>query len=411
MTRGARGEGKIRQRSDGRYEARVMLGYDQYGKEIRKSVYGKTKEEVRKKRRELLVQHEAGQLVNAPNIKFGDWVTDWLAKHAKISTELTTWENYVSVAENHIIPALGRIMLSKLTTKHLQDLYAVKMTDGRKRGKGGLSPTTIRRMHHVCQAALGQAVKQGLLLKNVASAVSLPKMKRAERVPLSAEQVKVFLQAAARERLYAAFYLLLATGMRRGEVLGLKWDDIDLDQGIVKVRRSLRKTNTQKQQFAEPKTAKSKRALLIGKSAVAVLKEHQERQLAEIEAAGEKYEKHNLVFCREDGHPLYPDVLNGIMDRILTAAKLPHTRVHDLRHTYATLQAQKGTPIKTLESLLGHTTPRMLTEVYLHAVPEAMVKAVENIEEVLVPKEKKEEKDNTKDAEDLQTAGPFPLVQ
>ncbi len=110
MTRGARGEGKVRKRKDGRYEARVMLGYGQDGKEIRRTIYGTSKEEVRKKRRELLVQYEAGQLVNAPSIKFGDWIIDFLTKHAKISTELTTWENYVSVAENNIIPALGRVM-------------------------------------------------------------------------------------------------------------------------------------------------------------------------------------------------------------------------------------------------------------------------------------------------------------
>lgn len=394
MKRNARGEGKIKKRSDGRFEARVMLGYGSDGKEIRKSVYGKTREEARQKRRELLVKHESGRLIEAPRIKFEDWLNDWLEKHAKVRTEITTWENYDSVAKNHIIPAIGKITLAKLTTKHLQDMYTAKLVEGRKRGKGGLSPTTVRRMHHVCRASLNQAIKQGLLDRNVALAVSLPKMKRVEKVPLSREQIRPFLKAAETERLYAAFYLLIATGMRRGEVLGLRWSDVDMDRGILFVRQSLRKTNTQKQQFCAPKTAKSKRPLPIGKSVVGVLKQHQAKQAVEVEKAGEKYCNYNLIFCREDGYPLYPDVLNGIMARVLRKANIPHTRVHDLRHTFTTLQAQGGTPIKTIQDLLGHTTPRMTLEIYTHAVPEAMEKAVNTIEDILVEKKDVVETEN-----------------
>jgi len=167
--------------------------------------------------------------------------------------------------------------------------------------------------------------------------------------------------------------------MRRGEVLGLKWSDIDLDQGMISIRHSLKKTNTEKQQFAEPKTPKSKRDIEIGASTINVLQQHWARQQSGMALSGDAYINNNLLFGREDGEQLYPDVLNGVMDRIIKNAKLPRTRIHDLRHTYATLQAEKGTPIKTLQDLLGHATSRMTLAVYTHGTAESMARATANM--------------------------------
>ena len=392
-------KGSVRKFNNGLYQGRVMLGYDpETGREIRPVVYGESEREAWKKLEQVIERYERGQPLQESRIKFGEWLNQWLENHVKIKNRLTTWENYKWAVDTHINPALGKINLKDLRASHLQKLYREKLENGRNDDKGGLSARTIQLIHRICHAALEQAVREDVIYKNVSHNVSLPKKTHKEILPMSPEQIKKFLKVNREDPLFPAFFILISTGMRRGELLGLKWSDIDLDNRTIFIQRSWVKSSTETAQFSDPKTKKSRRLVPLLEEGVAVLRQHrlqQQRNRDELRAKGKAYTENGLVFCRIDGAPYYPSTLNSYLEKALQRAGLPKFRMHDLRHTFASLMVEQGTSIKVVQELMGHATVQMTLDTYTHVLPGATAEAVNKLQGFF-----KEEETSSREAQD-----------
>jgi len=374
-------DGKINQLKDGRYSSRIMLGYGPDNKRVRMTFYGNTPRDVSKQIEEARVKFRNGSLVADTDWLFGDWVHHWLETYSRIKVQRVTYENYVGIAEKHIIPTLGKIKLSKLETGQIQALLNTKLNSGKGDGSG-LSTTMVNRIALICNMALERAVTDGLISRNVVIRTVKPPVRHKEVVPLSKVQVEALLKELIHHRLWAFYYLLAATGMRRGECLGLRWDDIDLDNNLLSIRRSLVKTNTG---FYEGfgKTKYARRSIPLHIVTVRLLREYLERQLAEKEAAGDKYLDEGRVFCRSNGQALHPDSLINPLRR---AAKrvgkntpMPSVKLHDLRHTFASLLLANGRHPKVVQELLGHSEISITMDIYSHLTPGMKESAIEQI--------------------------------
>jgi len=250
-------------------------------------------------------------------------------------------------------------------------------------GRGGLSSRTVRYTHAVIYSALKQALKEQLIARNVAEAVVLPAQQKKEIRPLTTEEVHRLLSAAKDDRLYPAFLLELGSGLRRGELLGLRWQDVDLKAGVITVRQSLIRTRAGLV-FQEPKTERSKRNLPLPPAVVRELKAHRARQAEEKLLLGPDYEDRGLVFCLENGKPLDPRNFTRHFELLLKKAGLPHVRFHDLRHTHATQLLGLGVHAKIVQERLGHTTISTTLDTYSHAVPGLQEEAARKLDALLM---------------------------
>jgi len=268
-------KGSVREFKKGVYQGRVLLGYDpKTGREIRPVVYGDSERDAWKKLEKVIEKFEHGQSLKESRIKFGEWMNLWLENHVKVRSRLTTWENYKWAVDTHIIPSLGKIALKDLRASHLQMMYREKLENGRHDDKGGLSARSIQLIHRICHAALEQAVREDYIYKNVAHDVSLPRKVRKEIQPMTPDQIKALLSVNREDPLFAGFFILISTGMRRGEVLGLKWSDIDFANRTIYIQRSWVKSRTKTAYFSEPKTAKSRRVIPLTEEGVIVLNQN-----------------------------------------------------------------------------------------------------------------------------------------
>lgn len=363
-------EGTICQLADGRYQGRIMIGLNpETKKPVRKAVYGKSSKEVRDKLKAIREQMENGKKVTKmTKLTYSQWLDEFLAKDVKPSVRLTTYENYKGIIEKHIKPALGAKLLRDLIAEDFHELKRIKL-EGDADGRGKKSPNTVRLIYLICKMSMRQAKQRGHVPDNVLNDVAAPRKPRKEIHPLPETDVFKLFRNIRNERLFPAFYLLVKTGMRRGELLGLKWEDIELEAGRLYIKRSLVKTNAKGVQFSEPKTARSRRMIPLNVEVVKVLREHRTRQDEEKQKLGENYQDSGMVFCREDGVPIYPDVLNGYFNRYLAKAGLPHYRVHDLRHTFATLMLKEDVHAKIVQDILGHASISTTLDIYSHVVP------------------------------------------
>ena len=275
----ANGEGNIRKRKDGRWEGRYTAGHDLVtGKQIFKNVLGKTQTEVKEKLKKALV--EAGQVDFAKSGKYtvGAWMDEWFENVAKIKVRPSSHQTYKGYIDNHIKPNIGNIPLEKLSTMDLQKLYRRLMHKGRverieaEHQPKGLSAKTVRNINQVISSAMDFAVAQKIISENPCKAVALPKIEHREMQTIPAEQLQAFLNEARATGVYEMYYIELATGLRRGELLGLKWTDIDWKNGIIKVRRQVARVNGEIVE-APLKTKNSYRAVSISPQAVEVLKQ------------------------------------------------------------------------------------------------------------------------------------------
>ena len=264
----------------------------------------------------------------------------------------------------HIKPALGRLKLKSLNALHLQGLY-------RERLDSGLSGSTVQKIHHVLHKALSQAVKWNLIPRNPADAVKAPMASSKEMHPLSVSEARRLLEAARDDRLEALYVLALHTGIRRGELLGLKWEDLDLDDSIVRVRRTLTRTeNGKRLALGEPKTKKSRRTVHLTPRAVEALKRHRAKQAEKKLKTGGLYQDQGLVFAGEIGNLINPSNLRQrSFAPLLEHAGLPRITFHDLRHTCASLLFQKNVHPKFVQELLGHASVAVTLDTYSHMLP------------------------------------------
>lgn len=358
------GEGSIYQRKDGRWVGELSLE-DQ----SRKQFYGKTKKEVQEKLRQAINDQKQGTLATGPQQTVKQYLEHWLEEVHKPAIRLTTYIKYRKLINSYILPALGHVRLQKLSPQQVQSLYRAKEKDG-------LSPKTINSIHGVLHKALDNAVRWNLVARNVCDVVSPPRIVRAEIQPLTMEQARVLLRAARGHRLEEIIMLGLTTGMRRGELLGLKWQDIDLEKGTLQVRRTLDYYAKIGYVENEPKTARGRRNITLPSFVVDKLRLYRIQQAAIQVATGDEWEDLGYVFTGLHGGRMNPRYLVKMFGRLLEEANLPHLRFHDLRHSAATLLLSMEVNAKVVQELLGHSNISMTMDTYSHVLPSMQKEAM-----------------------------------
>jgi integrase len=369
----ANGEGNIYKRADGRYEAKVTLPDG-----TRKPYYRKTRAEASVALTKALRDLAQGLPVVAEKQTVGEYLASWLdsAAHSLAPRTLTRYRNHIA---HSLTPALGRIRLAKLSPQPIQVLYAAKLAEG-------VAPGTVRQMHAVLRRALGEAMRLGLVPRNVATLVNVPRAARPEMQVLSPDEARILLAAAEDDRLETLYVLALTTGMRLGELLALRWTDVDLHTKMpaLHVRATLRYVNADTYFFDPPKTAQSRRRIGLSGKGLEALRNHHTRQLEERLAAGVAWRDEDLVFCTPIGAAICGNHLSGRdFPALLRRAGLPRIRFHDLRHTCATLLLRRGVHPKVVSELLGHSTVTMTLDRYSHVLPDMQQAAMEAMDGLL----------------------------
>ena len=360
--RRAYGEGSISKRKDGRWIGIAELGW-QDGKRRRKYVYGATRAEVAAKLAKVRSDHRAGQLIADERITVQQFVDTWL-ETVKPSVTDSTWTRYEALLRLHALPFIGRLRLGRLGPFHLEQLYAGRI-------KAGLSPTTVLQLHRILHHALRDAVRWSLVPRNVSELVTAPRRASHEFRVLSPDQAQAFLQAVKGNRLEALYVLAITTGMRQGELFGLRWTDVNLRAGSLHLTRQL-------------KTRSSRRQVLLPRVAVEALTTHYERQDQERRLVGTAWEDNGLAFPNQVGRPINPsNFLPRDFYPLLQRAGLPRMRFHDLRHSAATLLLELGIHPKVVSEMLGHSQIGITLDLYSHVTATMQRDAVEAFDELL----------------------------
>ena len=327
----------------------------------------KTKRDAERAFAEFRDQVRTGTYVPRSKGTLGEFlVNEWLPAIIA-SVRPTTLDHYEQNIRVHVLPTIGSVRLQDVSPAKLNALYAELLTSGRCRG-GGLSPKTVRHVHTTLHKALNDAVRWGLLVRNPADQADPPKPRTAEMKVWGPEQLRAFLDFVRDDRLYGAWLLLATTGMRRGEVLGLRWRDVHLDVSRLSVVQSLTVTKYEVA-VSEPKTAKGRRSVALDHATVAALHAHRRMQLEERLAWGEAWQDTGYVFTREDGSLIHPHRFTAWFDRLRDAAGLPRIRLHDLRHSYASAALTAGIPAKVVSERLGHANVSITLDTYSHVLP------------------------------------------
>ena len=374
----ANGEGSIRKRKDGRWEGRYTAGHNlETGKPIYRNVLGKTQAEVKEKLKTAIQETQSLDFSKTGQYTVGRWMDVWYENYAKIKVRPSSHQTYKGYIENHIKPNIGDIPLEKLTTLDLQRLYKTLLANGRVdrlESKGqpkGLSPKTVRNIHQILSSALKLAQEQRIILTNPAEGCALPKVEHREMKTLPVEQLQSFLREAKDSGVFELYYLELATGLRRGELLGLKWEDIDLEHGDLRVRRQIARINGRVVE-APLKTKNAYRTLPLAEDTISILEEQKK-----------KVGSSPWVFPSATGGPISPDSVLHMLHRVLKRVGLPQVRFHDLRHTFATLALQNGVDIKTVSGMLGHFSAGFTLDTYAHVTTSAQKAAANTMGKLL----------------------------
>src|SRR5664280_1821571 len=297
-------------------------------------------------------------------------IREWLPA-VKATIRPSTYNSYVQHVECHVVPHIGTVKLQKLSGSQVNALYAKLAETGRKDGKSGLSPMTIHHVHSCLHKACKDAVRWGHISRNPLDAADPPRKKgdsAREMQTWTKEQLRAFLGSVADERLSPLWHTIAMTGMRRGEAIGLRWSDVDLETARLSVRRALIPTNREVV-VSEPKTVKGRRVIALDPGTVEVLKAQAARQLHEQNDWDEAWVESGLVFTQENGSALDPESVTRYFRRAVKKSMLPSIRLHDLRHTHATLALQAGIHPKVVSERLGHATVSITLDTYSHAIP------------------------------------------
>ena len=316
---------------------------------------------------ELVTDVRKGAYVEPSKETFGEYLTRWLPT-IRETVRANTFESYRSAVEVHLVPSLGHHPLRQLDRSTFSTYYSELSRSGRANGGGGLSPRSVRAIHVTAHKALRDAVKDNLLVRNPTDDAAVPAPVRSATPSWTAEQVTTFLRSIEGKRLYPVLLTLATTGMRRSEVLGLRWTDVDLEAGTLAVRRVV-SLDKYKPFLAEPKTDRSRRVVALDPGTVKVLKSHRKAQMEERMAAGPAWQETGRVFTAVDGSILHPQTLSGAFERLAKSAGLPPIGIHGLRHSHASLGLAAGLPLVIMSERLGHSSVALTGDVYSHSLP------------------------------------------
>lgn len=369
--------GHLEKRSKSSWTIVIEAGRDPVtGKRKRiKVAFRGTKRQAEREMHRLLHELESGTYVEPSSMTVGEYLLWWLEHYARPSTAPRTFESYEMIVRRHLIPALGALALQKLQPVHIQAYYSQALQS--------LSPRTVAYHHAVLHEALRHAVRWQLIRANPADAVKRPQYRRPAPVVLDDEGARSLLRAAKGHQDYALILTALFTGMRQGELLGLRWEDVDLEGGVIQIRQALQRVKGQGYVFREPKTEAGRRSVAISPQVVAVLRRLKKEQAAARLLLGPAYEDHGLVFCRPDGRPINATTLTKRFRRLAEAAGFPGLRFHDLRHTHATLLLARGVHPKIVQERLGHEDVTLTLNTYSHVLPGLQAEAAKKLDDAL----------------------------
>lgn len=353
------GDGLVRKRSDGRWEGRIVIGHKDNDVPIYKSVFAKTQKELMPKLHQAIDDYQGADLSENSSITLNEWMERWLAEYAEPTLRSGTVNGYRSDIKNHISPALGDKQLRFITQKDVQKFYnALKRKKVNKVGNHKtLADSTIRGIHMLLHEIMDSAVAANLIFKNPTEGAKIPKCNYAPKKILNEEQLEIFMQAILDEPMWHDFfYTEITTGLRLGEICGLKWSDLDEETGKLKVQRSISQAEGGGVKIGETKTEKGKRVILLPKGTLHILKERKKSSISE-------WIFPSLIAPE---NPTAPSSAYHRLKVILKGAGLPAIRFHDLRHTFATHALTSGVDAKTLSGILGHTNASFTLDTYTH---------------------------------------------
>jgi integrase len=339
------------------------------------------KREAERRLAELTHQLNTGSYVKPRKLTVGDYMEQWLADYCLPNLQPRTTEGYGFIVRKYIIPSLGNIELTALRPEHLQRFYTEKLASGGKDGTG-LSPRSVRYCHTTLHKALKSAMRLGILARNPADAVDPPRLKPHEMQIMSEDDIQKLLELAKDTQYYQVFYLALYTGLRRSELLGLKWADVDLILCQLSVARSLQQLRNGKVVEAPCKTDKSKRMVSLSPRTAIMLRQYKDQQTKLRKDIDIPITEKDYVFSHYDGSPILPDSLSQAWRHLATKAGLKNIRLHDCRHTHASLMLKAGIHPKIVSERLGHAGIQITLDTYSHVSPglqEAAANAFDNI--------------------------------
>lgn len=372
MAKRGSGEGSVYQRNDGRWVAVVSIGYEG-GKRRRKSFYANTRREVVAKKTAALRALQQGEPLADDSVTVGAFLARWLNESAKPTLRPRSFFSYEMIVRRHLTPVLGHTKLTKLRPDAVQSYMNVKL-------ESGLSARSVQYHHAVLRRALNQAMRWGITVRNVATLVSPPRVRRPEVRPLTPDQARSFLDAAKGDLLEHVYAVALALGLRQGEVLALSWNDVDLDVGTLTVRRTLQRYGGA-YHLDEPKTERSRRTIGLPGQLVKVLNDRRRRQLEDQVKTGSAWSGNEweLIFTNEIGEPLYGGAVTRRFQALLKASGLPRQKFHDLRHACASFMLAQNVPMRVVMEILGHSQIHVTMDTYSHVMPELQRDATERV--------------------------------
>jgi len=363
--------GNIRQRSKNSWTITIELPKDEITHKRRQKYYTikGNKKDAEKFLTEKLRELDTGMLIETKKMKYGEYLDFWKEKTFG-NLEITTKEGYIQKIDKHIKPYLANIYLENLKPLHLQNFYDEKLKSGRIDGKGGLSARTVLALHRIIYSSLEQAVKWQLIMRNVANAVEPPKAKKYKAKYLTDKQTEDLIEGTKNTDIYIPILLAIYTGARRGEILGLNWNNVDLEKRIIKIENNLCATKNGLI-IKQPKTNSGNRTIAISDSLVKILKRHKIKQIKNKMKLGEYYKDNNMVCCYEDGRLFNPKRFSAKFHELLEDNNLPLIRFHDLRHSHASLLVKIGIEPKVISERLGHSNIGITMDLYSHLYEDA----------------------------------------
>ncbi|MFI0844401.1 tyrosine-type recombinase/integrase [Mesorhizobium sp. IMUNJ 23232] len=374
-------KGHVFERSPGKW-AIVLDVYDENGKRKRKwhTFETKSRRKAEEECARLIAEIRGGNYLEPSKLAFGEYLERWLT-HMKSQVSPRTHERYSEIVRKNIVPLIGSVILTKLKPAKISDAYATALASGRRKGEGGLAPTTVVYMHRLIKHALAQAVKWELLNRNPADAVSPPKVERGTMNTYDMPQTAELVESVRGTRMLIPIVLGVLCGLRRGEIVALRWRNVDFDKGSLSIVESAEQTK-EGVRYKPPKSGKG-RAVALSPTVLEELRVHRLRQAEELLRIGIRQTEANFVYAREDGEPLQPRSLTQYWMKAVGKMELPRVRFHDLRHAHATHMLVNGVHPKVASERLGHSRVGITLDLYSHVLPGMQEDAASRVDDAL----------------------------